>query len=142
MKNFLRHTAITLNLLVFLFSISGFTIYRHECFKSGIVHVGLAKITDCCEKKEEQKKQKCCSKKEEHNEKKKCCSDSKFSKQLKTDLTFSVQKTFVDHFIIIPSLFKVDFTLCNSTEKIISYTDPSPPLSGRSILVKKQSFLI
>lgn len=104
--------------------------------------MSLAKIKDCCEKKEDVNTPKCCKKKNEHKEKKKCCSDSRFSKQLKTDLTFSAQKTFVDHVVIIPTLFKVDFTLSNSTEKIISYTDPSPPLSGRSILVKKQSFLI
>lgn len=137
-----KHIAITLNLLVFLFSISGFTIYRHECFKSGIVQVSMAEVTDCCEKKEEVSKPECCKKKEEHKEKKKCCSDSKFSKQLKTDLTFSAKKIVTDHFVSIPAFYQVDFTLRNSTEKIISYTDPSPPLSGRSILLKKQSFLI
>jgi len=141
-KNVLKHIAITLNLLVFLFSISGFTIYRHECFKSGIVHVSVAEITDCCEKKEDISKPKCCKKKAEHKEKKKCCSDSKFSKQLKTDYTFSAKKSFSDQFVIIPAAYTNEIAVDHSIATVFSYTDPSPPLSGRNILVKKQSFLI
>lgn len=145
MKNAVKHLLIYTQLVVFLFSISGFTIYRHECLKSGVVHVSFAEIADCCEKKTEEKaekKPKCCKKKEEHSEKKKCCSYTKFSKQLKANYTFSVQKNIPVDFTSVTFFHKNVLYSHNISGEINHYNDTSPPLSGRGLLIKKQSFLI
>lgn len=163
MKNFLRHIAITFTLLVFLFSISGFTIYRHECLISGKVSLSLVALKDCCEKKVAEKEKvaknenhDCCKKenkksssksnceneKTEVKKKDKCCSHTSFTKQLKTDFSFSSQKINSDQIVTNAVSTKQVVAIENSSEKIISYTDPSPPLSGRNILIRIQSFII
>lgn len=155
----LSYKIISLLLAFQLLLISvGYSIYRHECHKTGEVTYSFSKV-ECDhhqkeatqKKKEEEPKQACCKHhsnschKEKAGENKgKCCSETVAYIHLDVKHYQAGAEQFEIQPFLLPSLEKAFGASIPNLEEIVCFTDSSPPFkrSGRQHLLIKSSYLL
>ena len=127
-----------------LLSSAGFAMNEHYCKIKGEKVSSLSKILDCCSVKEKKQFQT----KTPAYKKSKCCNDKVFHAKVTTESNQNTYTESVDHASLVwecqmPAMWVFrNEVLPVETASTLYYHSPAPPLTGRDILVKNQSFLI
>ena len=144
MKFLYRHISLTIILSILLSSV-GVALPRHICLMTGIVQeTPTAKVTDCCQKKT------VCTESEADlekvsNENDSCCALSVEHEKLNPEASL---KGFSLNFLALsPALLPVFpaylfAPVAATQQEILTYSDSSPPLYGRSLLRKIQILIV
>lgn len=156
MKKFItKISSILLSLSVLLAS-TGITLHKHICNVTGEKQTSLIinKSNTCCLKTNHHSKEKDCkihqhkkSKQEtcNHSKEKDCCDyeisylKADFDTNIKQDFKFSFLQVFLPNSTF--SFFREDLQT-NTDKSFLAYSGTSPPISGRKLLILKQSFLL
>ncbi len=122
MKNFFKDTAVLLLAVAVMVSSAGVTVFKMVCCKKNKTEISLEEFK-CCKHKEKQGT----------NFSKKCCDYS--------TLTFKIEQLFKsdeNHHELLPlqlSTFNIQSSIFNSFFELnFSFTNSSPPISGRTLL--------
>jgi hypothetical protein len=143
MTNLYRHISLTLALSILLSSV-GIALPRHICLMTGIVQKAPAASEEsCCRKKaacdEETVKIKKTSEEDA------CCALSVEHEKLNPEA--SLKGSSVQFQALSPALLPVlqacwQAPLQTTQQEILTYSDSSPPLYGRSLLTQIQILII
>ena len=128
-----------------LWGTAGLTVYRHFCAAEANVNTSVQADKPCCCSSES--KGSCTmpekEKKPGHEKKDDCC---KTEKQTLNPEFISVKKAEINwkFSAIIPVFFHftAEKTHPFIGEEITYYSDSSPPLSGKNLIIRKQAFLL
>ena len=132
----IKAIVVVVSIGILFFGNIGINVFKHICQKEGVTISYFVESDHHC--KTEQKVEKsCCAEKISEN----CCDDIVEFYQLKLD--------YVDQLLDVSfDFFHVEQTLCSNYsvsfgDEIVysNYAQP-PPLSGRNILIKNQTFII
>jgi hypothetical protein len=143
MKNFLLRIFCLFMAFQVLFASTGFAMYEHFCKIKGTKTYSLsAPKKTCCSVKRDIKS----NEKQTVLKRAKCCSDQVTHHKISPNASQGHKIDFQSpSFVYVPTSVCV-FAYTQACEKNIKnnllYSNLSPPLSGRDILVRIQSFLI
>lgn len=141
----IRHITVIPVLLLFLFSLGGFTVFRHACKMSGTSSASFfTHVDDCCGIKKEVKKS-CCEtsvSKKTTKPKDSCCTHSSFSKQLKVETNVDRAQVWVFFAFTLIDFPVFSFIQLKPQRELISFSDSSPPLPVDDLLIKHCVFRI
>lgn len=122
---------------------SGLTIYSRSCEEGCADVISFSEKDDCCKKEEVQKPTCCDEEQHDHGDDDDCCDTEAFF--LDADFYGSFHKVELEVIALeVPKFDYLEFGLVYQMKKY-QFTDLPPPdllESGRTIILKKNSFLI